>query len=98
MGMSNHTEHQVTRLAFDTADRLNKALNIAGISSAEMADYLGVGRNTISNYTHGRTRPRKATMRDWARRTGVPEEWLEHGTLPTEYSTVLRRLRRGKAA
>lgn len=77
--MSTAHEHMAQRLAFGTADRLNKALTVAGISSNEMADYLGVGRNTISNYINGRTRPRKATIRDWARRTGVPCEWLETG-------------------
>lgn len=70
------------KLEFGLSDRLAKALEVAGMTNQEMADCLGVSRNTISNYTHGNSSPRKLYMREWAMRTGVPLEWLETGTFP----------------
>lgn len=75
------------RLTFGKPDRLNKALEFSGISSNEMAEHLDVSRTTISNYIHGRTEPKRSTLRDWAMRTGVPLEWLESGKFPTEVGT-----------
>lgn len=60
-------------------DRLAKALHFAGIGIAEMADYLGVSRNTVGNYVNDRTRVPKPVLTLWAMRTGVPFEWLESG-------------------
>lgn len=63
-------------------DRLGKALDHAGIRHQEMADYLGLSRNTIGNYIHGRVAIDKRTRMLWAMRTGVPAEWLENGEAP----------------
>lgn len=68
---------------WDMPDRLGKTLKHAGVKAGDMAEYLGVSRNTVGNYTNGRTVPDKRTLRLWAMRTGVPLEWLETG----EYST-----------
>ncbi len=57
--------------------RLGLALDYARISVSEMADELGVSRNTAGNYLAGRTRPNRAALRVWALRCGVPFEWLE---------------------
>lgn len=70
-----------TKLSFGLPDRLAKALDVADITSIDMADYLGVSRTTISNYTHGRSPVKKQTLRLWALRTGVPLQWLETGLL-----------------
>lgn len=64
---------------FGLGDRLHKALRVAGVSNADMADYLGVSPNTIGNYTSGRTEVKMQTLRLWAMRTGAPLEWLETG-------------------
>lgn len=66
---------------FDLADRMRKALRISGLSQEEMADYLGVSRNTVSNWINGHwgKPPRDAYLRLWALRTGVPYEWLKKG-------------------
>ena len=72
------------RLHFDMSDRLAKALRVAGMTNAEMAEYLGVSRNTISNWTNGHQPVKKQSLRLWALRTGVPLEWLEHGRLNAE--------------
>lgn len=69
---------------FDRADRMRKALRVAGISVQEIAEYLGVARNTVSTWINGRIDPSTQTMRLWALRTGVPYEWLLTGTVPDQ--------------
>src|SRR5699024_11044460 len=71
------------RLQFTLADRMGKALQAADISNQQMADYLGVSRTSVSNWTNGRIAPNTQTMRLWALRTGAPLEWLRTGILPT---------------
>jgi transcriptional regulator with XRE-family HTH domain len=68
--------------AWDVADRMRKALRSSGVGVQEMADYLGVARNTVSTWINGRIEPSKQTVRLWALRTGVPYEWLETGSAP----------------
>ena len=58
-------------------DRMAKALRYAGISRAEMADYLGVGLSTVSTWTGDRIMPGMQTKRLWALRCGVGLDWLE---------------------
>lgn len=60
-------------------DRMAKALDVAGISRQEMADYLGVDRNTVGNYLHGRTKPNRRTLLLWASATGVDLVWITSG-------------------
>jgi transcriptional regulator with XRE-family HTH domain len=67
---------------WDTADRLRKALRVAGIGVAEMADYLGVSRTSVSNWINGRVAPSVQTLRLWALRCGVPYPWLLGGDTP----------------
>jgi transcriptional regulator with XRE-family HTH domain len=55
---------------------MRKALREADIGVQEMADYLGVARNTVSTWINGRIPPSKQTLRLWAMRTGVSYEWL----------------------
>jgi transcriptional regulator with XRE-family HTH domain len=52
-------------------DRLARALDESHLTVQQMADILGVDRNTVGNYLHGRTRPRDAVLRVWAMETGV---------------------------
>ena len=66
---------------WDTADRMRKALRVADIGVSEMADYLGVGRNTVSTWINGRISPSTQTLRLWALRCGVDYAWLT-GTAP----------------
>lgn len=68
--------------SFGLSDRLAKAMSVAGMSNSEMADALDVSRNTITNYTSGRTKPSRLQIREWAVRTGAPLEWLETGERP----------------
>jgi len=57
-------------------DRMGKALSHADMGVQEMADYLGVSRNTVSTWLHDRIRPSRQTQMLWAMRTGVALEWL----------------------
>lgn len=66
---------------WDLSDRLRKSLRHSAVSVQEMAEYLGVSRNTVGNYLSGRTHPDRRTTRLWAIRTGVPLEWLEEGII-----------------
>lgn len=77
--------------SWDEADRMRKALRHAGVGVQEMADYLGVARNTVSSWINGRIRPSKQTMRLWAIRCGVPFDWLSgaHGSGNLRFRTLL---------
>lgn len=68
--------------AFGMPDRLEKALKVAKVATSDMADALGVSRNTISNYTSGRTSPSRLQVKEWSVRTGAPLEWLLDGIDP----------------
>src|SRR5258708_31713059 len=76
-------------IKWDRADRMRKALRVAGVTPGEMADYLDVGGNTVSTWINGRIRPSYAMQRLWAMRTGVPFTWLHHGdTQPCDLEVV----------
>jgi transcriptional regulator with XRE-family HTH domain len=64
---------------FDISDRLRKALRYAGVSVQEMAEELGMSRNSPGNYLNGRGVPDKRTLMVWALKTGVSYEWLATG-------------------
>jgi transcriptional regulator with XRE-family HTH domain len=61
---------------WDLADRMRKALRHAGMSPGQMADYLGVSRQSVGNWISGRVEPSFQTLRLWSIRTGVSLEWL----------------------
>ena len=69
---------------FDQADRMRKALRASGVSVAEMADYLGVARESVGRWINGRTDPSIQTLRLWATRTGVSYEWIVSGRAVAE--------------
>ena len=64
---------------WDVADRMRKGLREAAIGIQDMADYLGVTRNTVGTWINGRNQPSTQTLRLWALRTGVSYEWLAKG-------------------
>jgi transcriptional regulator with XRE-family HTH domain len=67
---------------FDLADRMRKALRVADIGVQEMADFLGVARNTVSTWINGKITPSTQTIRLWANRCNGPYEWLRWGDFP----------------
>lgn len=68
---------------FETHDRVRKALSVAGVTSAELAEYAGITPETMSRYLNGRTRFPLAVLRLAAMRTGVPFSWLQTGEAPS---------------
>jgi len=66
---------------FDRMDRMALALRHARLTNQDMADYLGVTRETVSRWVNGRSTPNLGVMRLWALRTEVPLEWLETGSV-----------------
>lgn len=64
-------------------DRLRKARELTGLERGDFARELGVSRNTITNYEHGKVEPRVIVLRSWALRCGVDLSWLQHGYTPT---------------
>lgn len=69
-------------------DRLGKSLRYAGMKAQDMADIIGVARNTISNYVNDHTEPSKLALKEWALRTGVSVEWLEGNSPSSEVTPV----------
>lgn len=61
---------------FEMRHRMELALEYGSVTVSEMARHLGISRTTISNYLHGRTRPRRGDLIAWAMRCGVPFDWL----------------------
>ena len=64
---------------FDQADRMRKALRVSGVSVGEMADFLGVARESVGRWINGRTEPSNQTLRLWAIHTGVSYDWILAG-------------------
>jgi transcriptional regulator with XRE-family HTH domain len=67
------------RLAWTLSDRLRKGREVAELSRDDLAEYLGLSRQAISNYELGHRVPKLAILRLWAMRTGVPLDWLRFG-------------------
>jgi transcriptional regulator with XRE-family HTH domain len=60
--------------------RLNMALRHGNIEIQQMADYLEVGRTTISRWIHDHgASPRTLYLKEWALRCGVDYHWLVTG-------------------
>lgn len=76
--------HQSALLApsFTLPDRLRKARETAALDQLELADRLGVNRNTVSNYELGKHKPREIVLRQWSLATGVSLHWLKTGQAP----------------
>jgi transcriptional regulator with XRE-family HTH domain len=64
-------------------DRLRKAREAAGFDQRELADAIGVARQTIGYYEAGNTtNHRRIVLNQWALATGVPVDWLRDGIEP----------------
>lgn len=69
--------------AFGRHDRVRKAVDVSGRSVQEVADALGVHRNTLGRWMSGRTTPSRAELLALSVVTGAPVEWLETGAEPS---------------
>lgn len=82
--MTDTAEHDGgTVPSFEMRHRMRLALEHAGVSVNEMAELLGVDRNTVGRYLNGHTTPRLSVLRVWAMRTAVPLDWIRFGEAPT---------------
>ena len=66
--------------AWTRGDRLRKARLLTGLNARDFATMIGVSHGTVSNAEGGKHEVRKIVLNAWAMATGVPAEWLEHGT------------------
>lgn len=83
--MSEMTHSAYEALRPVQSDWLTKALHYSGKSAEQLADELGVHRNTISRFMNGRGKPPARHMiLAWAMATGVPLAYLETGEIPPE--------------
>lgn len=71
----------VFRFEMDMADRIRKALRVADVSVQEIAEVVGINRNSVSAWINGRGKPSEAHMTKIAMRTGAPKQWLLTGEL-----------------
>ncbi|WP_010542570.1 helix-turn-helix transcriptional regulator [Dietzia alimentaria] len=62
--------------------RLRIAREEAGLGVSELAERMGVARNTVGNAEAGKGVPRKVVLNAWALATGVDIEWLVTGESP----------------
>lgn len=69
---------------FDLNDRLRKARETADLDQAQLAELIGVSRNSVSAAERGVSKPRKAVLIAWAFTTRVPFEWLMTGSANNE--------------
>lgn len=63
-------------------DRLRKSMEYAGMSIEDSRLYLGIHRNSVSNYINDRNTVPAPVLRLWAIMCKVPLEWLETGVWP----------------
>lgn len=71
---------------FDLADYMTKALRLSGLSVSEMAEQLGVTRETVGRWINGRGEPKRGALIAWAAITGVDLAWLEGAPRARRYS------------
>lgn len=82
LGRMTATRHQTATLDWTVGDRLRKAREYAGLDRVQLADDIGIARNTVTNYEHGYRTPRKIVLNAWALRCKVSVDWLETGIHP----------------
>jgi len=79
--MTTQPHEGATVPSIEMYDRMRIALRHANVGVSEMADYLGVTRQTVGNWINGHVKPSRQSLLLWALRTGVPLEWIETGTV-----------------
>lgn len=80
--MINQGQGTTVAPAWTLSDRLRKAREFAGLQQSELANTLGISRNSVSSYEGARSTPRRPVLRTWADVCGVSYEWLTGGQLP----------------
>jgi transcriptional regulator with XRE-family HTH domain len=73
------------------ATRLQSAREWRGLSQADLAHAIDVGRTTISNYEHGITHPSRLQINAWAELCDVDPRWIRTGHT-TEHTARITRI------
>ncbi len=81
------TTHTVSAPSFQLKHRLRLALEASGVEKIDMANELGVSRQTIDNYLKGRTPCPRGYLRAWADKCSIPFDWLAFGDAVTGSDT-----------
>lgn len=68
--------------AFTLGDRLRKAREVTGMTQGQLAQRIGVARNTVTRSEVGATEPTRLVLRAWSEVTGVPLQWILTGDAP----------------
>lgn len=63
----------------EIGERIKLARKKLGITQQELADSIGLKRNTIANYEIGQIQPSDRTVADICRVHNISEEWLRTG-------------------
>lgn len=80
MSLMSHTAQEPVIPEWTLDWRMQRALSHAGIGVEEMANELGVARQTVSRWLNGHgASPRIGYLKLWAMRCGVPLAWLVDG-------------------
>lgn len=64
--------------------RLRIAREWAGYDQGQLADTIGISRNSVGNAETGRVAVRKIVLNAWAMACGVPVTWLITGQPPAD--------------
>lgn len=73
-----------SRLEFDLADRIRKAMRVSGLNQAELGALVGVSGSAVSEWARGKVTPARHHIERIASATDVPLDWLLNGTSPRQ--------------
>ena len=73
-----------SRLEFDLADRIRKAMRVSGLDQVELGALVGVSGSAVSGWSRGKVTPARHYIERIASATGVPLDWLLNGTSPRQ--------------
>ncbi len=65
------------------SERLNKAMEMKGMTAIALAEATGLSKSRISHYVNGRYTPKSAALLQIANALGVSEHWLMDSSEPT---------------
>lgn len=73
-----------SRLEFDLADRIRKAMRVSGLDQVELGALVGVSGSAVSGWARGKVTPARHYIERIASATDVPLDWLLNGTSPRQ--------------
>lgn len=73
-----------SRLEFDLADRIRKAMRVSGLDQVELGALVGVSGSAVSGWARGKVTPAQHYVERIASATDVPLNWLLNGDTPRQ--------------